>query len=132
MKRLTFESQLIKICEYASRVIALLVAIVLLVASVIVLVDTIQVLAAHQIDKAIQDILFVLILLEMFYIARSFIKYGTINVGIVVNVGIIAAVKEMIFQIGSLNWQLATAFGIIFISLSLVYLAETIHFQQKQ
>lgn len=126
------DTKLIHGLELVSKFIALIVCVGLLLASVFTIVDTFQVLFANEVDQAIQDGLFVLILLEMFYITRSFIKYGSINVGIVVNVGIIASIKELIFQLDSMTLQLGISFALLFLSLSIVYLAETYHFQQKK
>jgi uncharacterized membrane protein (DUF373 family) len=145
MKKITFESNFIAILEFISKIIATLICISLLIASAIVVIDTFThlltidfragaegLLFKKNVDTAIQDGLFVLILLEMFYVVRSFIKYGSINVGIIVNVGIIAAVKVLVFKLDSINLEMALSFGIVFIALSCVYLAETIHFKQKQ
>jgi uncharacterized membrane protein (DUF373 family) len=132
MEKKIIDSRVVYYLEYLSKLIAIIVCFGILLASVLIIVDTFQVLFANDIDKAIQDGLFVLILLEMFYVTRSFIKYGSINVGLVVNVGIIAAVKELVFRMNSLNLELAIAFGVIFLTLSAVYLAETLHFQNKK
>lgn len=114
--------------EVCSKYIAVIVCIDLLLASFFIIVDTFQVLFLQQIDKAIQDGLYVLILLEMFYVIRSFIKYGSINVGLVVNIGIIAAVKELVFALDQLTLELGAAFGVVFITLACIYVAETLYF----
>jgi uncharacterized membrane protein (DUF373 family) len=118
--------------EFASKLIALFVCIGLLMASVVVIFDSFSSLYARNINVAIHDGLFVLILLEMFYVTRSFIKYGSINIGLIISVGLIAAVKEMVFRIDRLDLNLAIAFGVIYISLALAYLVEAIHFSRKQ
>jgi len=66
----------------------------------------------------------------MFYVTRSFIRHGSINVAIVINVGIIAAVKEMIFHLDTMNLQIGAAFGIIFISLSFTYFMERMYYKK--
>jgi uncharacterized membrane protein (DUF373 family) len=118
--------------EVASKIIAYIVCVGLLLASALVVFDAFKVLFLQDINTAVQDGLFVLILLEMFYVTRSFIQYGSINVGLVINVGIIAAVKELVFQINSITLQLALSFGVIFLTLSVAYLVEAIHFSKKK
>lgn len=119
----------LKILEVVSKIIAFFVCIGLLLTSCFVVVNAFQALFSQNLDLAIQDGLFVLILLEMFYITRSFIRHGSINVSIVVNVGVIAAVKEMIFQINSITLQSAIAFGVIFITLSMTYFLEHMYYK---
>lgn len=118
--------------EIFSQIIAFAICISLLLAAVIIIFDAFAVLHERNIETAVQDALFVLILLEMFYITRSFIKYATINVGLVINVGIIAAVKEMIFKLDTMNWEMALAFGILFLSLAFVYFMEVMHYDKKK
>ena len=116
--------------EVLSKIIAYFVCIGLLIASAIIVVTTFQSLFNQDLKHAVQDGLFALILLEMFYVTRSFIRHGSINVSIIVNVGIIAAVKEMIFQLDSLTMQIAIGFGVIFVTLGITYLLEVIYYKQ--
>lgn len=83
-------------------------------------------------SKAITDSLFVVLLLELFYVIRTFIKRGNMNVGLIINVGVIAAVKELIFKLGSLTLQLGTAFAVVFLSLGLIYVLEMIYYYKKK
>lgn len=115
-----------KLAEY----IAVIVGLSLIITSAIIIVTSYQDLLSGSVDKAIQDGLFVLILLELFYVVRSFVKYNSVNVGLIVNVGIIAAVKEMVFQLKRLDWQLGLAFGIIFITLGVLYWMESQYYRQ--
>lgn len=116
--------------ELFSKVIAFVVCFGLLTASLFIVMDSFQALFNQDLKRAVQDGLFVLILLEMFYVTRSFMRYGSINVSIVVSVGIIAAVKEMIFQLESITMQSAIGFGVIFIALSLTYYIERLYYKQ--
>jgi uncharacterized membrane protein (DUF373 family) len=125
-----FEKQAMNYLEITSKVIAYIVCIGLLIASGFIVYDAFKALFNWDPGLAVQDGLFVLILLEMFYVTRSFIRHGSINVSIIVSVGIIAAVKEMIFQLNSISLQSALAFGTIFATLSLTYLMERIYYKK--
>ncbi|HMR01324.1 MAG: phosphate-starvation-inducible PsiE family protein [Candidatus Gracilibacteria bacterium] len=118
------------ILEGFSKIIAYVVCIGLLIASSIIVFTAFQSLLNQDLKLAIQDGLYVLILLEMFYVTRSFIRHGSINVSIVVNVGIIAAIKEMIFQLDNLTMQTAIGFGVIFVTLGITYLMEVIYYKK--
>ncbi|MBP7670728.1 phosphate-starvation-inducible PsiE family protein [Candidatus Gracilibacteria bacterium] len=118
--------------ETLSKYIALVVCAILLLAAGSVIWHAFSVLRLGVVDEAVQDGLFVLILLEMFFVVKSFMKYGSINVGLVINVGVIATVKSVVFRLESLNWQLALAFGIVLLSLGFVYFMETLHYKQKK
>lgn len=83
-------------------------------------------------SEAISDALFVVILLELFYAIRSFVKRGSMNVGVIVNIGVIAAVKELVFKLDTLTTQIALAFSAIFISLGILYVLEVIHYERKR
>lgn len=122
----------VKQLEVVSKVLALLVCVGLLLAASILIFNSYRTLFGGAINQAIQDGLFVLILLEMFFVVRSFIKYGSINVSLVINIGIIAAVKEMVFQLKTLDLHVAIGFAVIFLSLGFVYLMETVHFSKKK
>lgn len=128
--RLKSETWSLRILEVVSRVIAYAVCVGLLVASAIIIVQSFEDLAQLDLDQSIQNGLFVLILLEMFYVVRSFIKYGSINVGLVISVGIIAAVKELIFQLDNLTLQLGVAFSLLFLALAGVYYVEFLVFEK--
>ncbi len=114
----------IRVLEITSRIIAYIVCIGLLMGAAIITIQSFFDLLRFSLDKAIQDGLFVLILLEMFYVVRSFIKYGSINVGLVINVGIIAVVKELIFQLENISLQLASGFAMLLITMSILYYIE--------
>lgn len=126
----TFQEVPLLVLEVASKFIAMIVCISLIMAAMFKTMMTFVFLFDGNVDEAIQGSLFVLILLEMFYIVRSFIRFGSINVSIVVSVGIIAAVKQMIFQLDSLTMQIAIAFAVLFVTLSVTYYAEAI-FHEK-
>ena len=116
--------------EVVSKFIAFVVCVGLLMASVFIVVGSFKSLLDGHIDLAVQDGLFVLILLEMFYVVRSFIHYGSINESLVISVGIIAAVKEMIFRLPSMTLQAALGFGVIFLSLALTYFLEKTYYEK--
>jgi uncharacterized membrane protein (DUF373 family) len=107
-----------------AKIIAVIFGVALLLASAIEVYNVFVHLMTQSIDQAIQEGLFVLILLEMLYVIRSYIRYESINVGIVVNVGIVAAVKELIFVIKDITLQTGIAFSLIFISLGIIYFLE--------
>lgn len=118
--------------RFATEFIAFVLCLLLIAASGIITWDAVIGLWSGDATIAIQNGLFVIILLEMFYVVRSFIKYGSVNVGIILNVGIIAVVKELVFKIPLLNLQMALAFAVVLLSLGLVYLLETMHFNNKK
>lgn len=113
-----------------ARAIGILVGLSLVIASTIIIFNSYSYLVLGSVDQAVQDGLFVLILLELFYVVRSFVKYNSVNVGLIVNVGIIAAVKEMVFQLNNLTWQLAVSFAVIFLSLGVLYWMESQYYRQ--
>ena len=121
-----------QVAGFATQIIAVLVCITLIVASMLLMWESGVALMNSQIDVALQDALFVLILLEMFYVIRSFIRHGSINASIVLNIAVIAAVKELIFQMKSINLEIAASFGLIFVSLGILYFAEIFSFEKKQ
>ena len=125
-----FHETPLKYLEIVSKVIAFVVLLNLLLTSGMISIDAFQALIAQNYSVAIQDGLFVLILLEMFYVIRSFIRYGSINVSLIVNVGIIAAIKEMIFHLEDLSIQTAAAFGIIFVTLGMTYFMEQFYYRK--
>jgi uncharacterized membrane protein (DUF373 family) len=122
--------------ETAAKTIAFVFGIALLVAAALEVYLTFNQLLLSNIASTIQEGLFVLILLEMFYVVRSFLRYENINVGLIINVGIVAAVKELIFLFKDMTLQLGIAFSLIFISLALVYFLEERYYitfkQQKR
>jgi uncharacterized membrane protein (DUF373 family) len=124
--------QIFGIVEDISKVIALLLAVLLLCAACLILLDTTKALVSMDLKVAIQDGLFVLILLEMFYVIRSFIKYNSINVGLIINIGVIATIKQLVFQLESLTLELALSFSTIILSLGVTYLLEVMHFSRKK
>lgn len=119
----------LKLLEIISKLIAFVVCFGLLITSILIIINSFIALN-NDLHLAVQDGLFVLILLEMFYVIRSFIRYGSINVSLIVNVGIIAAIKEMIFQLDKLNVQLGIAFGTIFVTLGFLYFMEQFYYRK--
>jgi len=115
-----------------TEIIAFLLCLILIAASGIITFKGITHIANGNVDSAILDSLFVVILLELFYVIRSFIKRGSMNVGVIINVGIIASVKELILQLDSLNLQMAIAFGVIFLTLGILYVLEMMHYEHKK
>ena len=122
----------VEVLKGATEIIALFVCAMLIIASVMILWEAFRELFTGNTDIPIQDGLFVIILLEMFYVIRSFIKYGSINVSIVINIGLIAAIKELIFKLDSLTIQTSLAFGAIFVSLGFLFFAEIFSYEKKQ
>lgn len=122
----------IKGLRILTEVIAFVLCMILISASGLITFKGVIHIANGNVDSAILDALFVVILLELFYVIRSFIKRGSMNVGVIINVGIIAAVKELIFQLDSLNLQIAIAFGVIFLTLGILYVLEMLHYERKK
>lgn len=117
--------------RFLTEVIALILCVILIVAGGFLTYRAFGNLLYASPEKAVVDALFVIIVLELFYVIRSFIKRGSINVGLIINVGVIAAVKEMVFVLDSITWQLAVSFAVIFLSLGILYLLEIYHYEKK-
>lgn len=122
----------VRYLERGSKYVALVINTGLLASAAILTYYMFVDLFGLKIDDAIQDGLFILILLEMFYVIRSFIKYGSVNVSLVLNVVLIAAAKELIFRLDALTLQLAGSFAVILVSLGFVYFIESIHYERKK
>lgn len=120
-----------RVLEWISQAIAFVVCVGLLIASCILILNSFKVLFDSRVNEAVQDGLFVLILLEMFYVVRSFMKYGSINVALVVSVGVIAAVKSMIFRLDTMDLMTAIGFGVLFVTLGVLYMMESLTFRKK-
>ncbi len=120
----------LKCLENFGKVIAFSICFGLLLTSSFIVIDAYISLFTKDYQTAIQDGLFVLILLEMFYVTRSFMRFGSINVSIVVNVGIIASVKALIFELDKIDKDTAIAFGVIFVTLGFTYFMEKIYFEK--
>lgn len=118
--------------SHAAKLIAVLLSIILLGAAFLLIFQTFSALINRDTFTAIQDGLFVMITLEMLYVIFSFIKYGSINVSLVINVGIIAVVKDLVFQMKNINLSIALAFSVIIISLSIAYVVEMIVYEKKK
>lgn len=125
-------SQLVHTLEITTKFIALLIGIGLLIASAMTIFSAFKSLYFLGASQSVQDGLFALILLEMIYVTISFIKYSRINIGLIISVGIIAGVKEMIFQFENLDLKLAIAFGVLFFSMGFLYFIENLHYKTKR
>ena len=117
---------------FLTQIIAIVLCLILILASAINTFYAFTHIFKGNILQAVLDALFVVILLELFYAIRSFIHRGSVNVGVIVNVGIIAAVKELIFKLDNLELQIAIAFGVIFLTLGALYVMELIHYERKK
>jgi len=118
--------------RFLTEIIAFALCTILIVASMIITYQASIHIIQGNASTAVLDALYVVILLELFYVIRSFIKRGSMNVGVIINVGIIASVKEMIFKLDSLEMQMAISFGVIFSTLGLLYVLEMIHYERKK
>lgn len=118
--------------KFATQIIAILLCCILIAASALITFDSVFHLLNNDPKAAILDALFVAILLELFYVIRSFVTRGSMNVGAIVNVAVIAAVKELVFKLDDLTWQLALSFGAIFLSLGALYILEVIHYEKTR
>lgn len=123
---------LLDVVQALTEIIAFVLCLILVASAAYLTYQAFHNLLEGASFEAILDSLFIVILLELFYVIRSFIKRGSMNVGVIINVGVIAAVKEMIFKLDSMELQLAISFGVIFLSLGLLYLLEVIHFAKKK
>jgi len=113
-----------KYLQMATKVLAVLFNVAILIAAGIEIVQVFIGLMEMNIASAIQDGLFVLILLEMFYVVRSFIKYGSVNTALIISVGIVAIVKEVIFKLNTLDLNSSIAFTILFLGFCIGFILE--------
>lgn len=119
--------------QTATQIIALALCILLILSSAYITgVAFFAMFTGQDPAEVIIRALFVMILLELFYVIRAFIKRGSLNVGVIINVGVIAAVKELIFQLDSLTLQMSIAFGVLFLTLGVLYVMEVIHYERKR
>lgn len=110
--------------QLATKVLALLFNIALLIAATIEISRMFAGLIELNITSTIQDGLFVMIFLELFYVVRSFIKYGSVNTGLIISVGILAVVEEIIFSLKTMTLQSAGALSLLLLALSVSLLLE--------
>jgi len=117
--------------EVLTKFVAIILCLILVVASGFLTYNAL--VHIYRVDplQATLDALFVVILLELVFAIRSFVKRGTINVGILVNVAVIASVKQLVFQLDKMDLHTAISFAVIFLSLGGLYIMEIIHFQKK-
>lgn len=118
--------------EVLAKLVAAFLCLILLFASLMITYNSLQNLVNFNALQATLDALFVVIVLELCFAIRSFIKRGTINVGTLVNVAVISAVKELVFKLDQMDLPTAGSFGIIFVSLGVLYLLEMIHYEKKR
>ena len=117
--------------QLGTKIIATLFSCTIVVAAGMETAQIFVRLYEKNIDSAIQDGLFVLILLEMYYVVRSFIKYDSINISLIINVGIVAIVKEVIFKLEKLDIYSSIAFTLIFLGFCVGFVIENQYSQKK-
>ncbi len=127
-----FKDKVLFLLRLLTEVIAAILCVILILAAGMITYRAFMQILSNDTNAAVLDALFVVILLELFYAIRSFINRGSMNISVIVNVCIVAAVKELIFQIDSLKLQNAIAFAVIFLSLGVLYVIEMIHFERKK
>lgn len=110
--------------QIATKIIAMIFSAAVLLAASIETVRVFFGIFEMNIISAIQDGLFVLILLEMFYVVRSFIKYGSVNITLIISVGIVAIIKAVIFKLETLDLNTSIAFTILFLGLCIGLVLE--------
>lgn len=120
-----------KYMQLATKVLATLFNIALLIAASIEIGRVFFGIYTLNIASAIQDGLFVLILLEMFYVVRSFIKYGSVNIALIISLGIVAVVKELIFNLKTLDLSSSGSYAILLLSLSIAFVLEDRSYTMK-
>jgi len=117
--------------QIGTKIIATLFSFAIIIAAGMETIQVFMRLYEKNIDYAIQDGLFVLILLEMYYVVRSFIKYGSINISLIINVGIVAIVKEVIFKLEKLDIYSSIAFTLIFLGFCIGFFIENQYSQKR-
>lgn len=131
-ENLDFKNRMVSGLRTLTEIIAFVLCMILIVTAGVITYNALLELVNGNPTGAILDSLFVVILLELFYVIRSFIKRGSMNVGVIINVAIIAAVKELIFKLNLLSLQMAISFAVIFLSLGLLYIVEMIHYERHK
>lgn len=111
--------------------LAIGLGLALIAASSIEIYKVVLELMDFQVSSAIQEGMLMLILLEMFYVVRSFIKYGSVNTSLIISVGIVAVIKMIIFNLSDMDLEKAIAFSILILSLSVGLLLENQHYNLK-
>lgn len=124
-------STLTRLLQKSTQLLAYLFNVAIVIAASMEVAGVFNQLYLMNIGSAIQSGLFVLILLEMFYVVRSFIKYGSVNISLIISVGIVAIVKQMIFNMENPSLDTGLALSAMFLSLSIGLLIENHHYAMK-
>lgn len=127
----TEDSTTLKVLQISTKFLAIALGAALVIASSIEIYKVSIELLDFQISSAIQEGMFMLILLEMFYVVRSFIKYGSVNTSLIISVGIVAIIKVIIFNLNTMDLNKAIGFSVLFLSLSVGLLLENQHYKLK-
>lgn len=114
-----------------AQLIAALFGAALIVAAGLEVFQVFKELYAFNINSAVQEGLFTLILLEMFYVVRSFVKYGSVNTALIICVGIVAIIKQIIFSLDSITMEKAIGLSLLFVVLTLGLYIEEKHYTHK-
>ncbi len=127
------EKKLVYAFEKVGSVLAGIVSVALIGAACLMIYHSFsELLLNGDVKVAVQDGLFVLILLEMLTIIRSYLKYRSVNISLVINVGFIATLKQLVFEMESMTLEIAAAFGMIILTLAVAYYIESRHFEAKK
>lgn len=114
--------------QTTAQLLGLVLCVALITAATMEVWITFQELLNWNISSAIQDGMLVLILLELVYVVRSFIKYGSINLALIISVGIIATVKTIVLELGTITLEAATAYTMLFVALCVGFVIENHYF----
>jgi uncharacterized membrane protein (DUF373 family) len=119
------------VLQWITKAIAMSFNVALLIAAAYEVFKMFEGIYQGDIAIAIQEGLFALIILEMFYVVRSFIKYGKVNTGLIISVGIVAVVKELIFKLKTLEMTDAIGFSVLIFAMSVALYIEYHHYVVK-
>ncbi len=112
------------VLQRAAQVLAVLFCVSLLVAGAYEIYQVFRSLVEFNINQAIQEGLFTLIILEMVFVTRSFIKYGSVNTALILSVGVVAVVKSLIFNMVDIQLDDALAYSALILALTVGYVLE--------
>lgn len=118
--------------QWLTKAIAMVFNVALLIAASYEVYKMFLGIYIGDIAVAIQEGLFALIILEMFYVVRSFMKYGKVNTGLIISVGIVAVIKELIFKLKTLEMTDAIGFSVLIFAMSVALYIEYHHHVVKK
>ncbi len=112
------------VLQRTAQFLAMLFCVSLLVAAGIEIYEVYRSLLSYNVTIAIQGGLYTLILLEMVFVTRSFIKYGSVNTALIISVGVVAVVKSLIVNIEVMTLDKAASYSCLLLALTIGYVLE--------